>query len=620
MTREDVTVENTLLEVRHLTVATGLGRSAPQVLTDINFSLAPSSIMGVIGGSGAGKSVLAKAIVNWLESPLTVTKGEVLFEGHDILTMSDRQTRLLRGRAIAYVGGNPGGALDPTMTVGAQIVEKLRSVESGVSFAEARKRVVDLLDAVRIPSSAQRFHEYPFQYSGGMMQRAMIVDALISNPRLIVADSITQPLDVTVGAQILKLLHELKNEFSTAILFVSNSLPTVADVADQVIVLEHGRIVEQQPTSRLISSPQSAQTCQLIAELPTLWEHDTRSRLKPASDDARPIMSVRNVSRHYVLPSSSVLGFGPKRILQAVRNVDFDIYEGENFGIVGESGCGKSTLTRLLTALEPPDTGQITFEGEDILGRGRAGTRAFRRRMQLVLQDPYNSLPPRNSIGSIIAEPLVIHGLAFGKELRARVLDVMSEVGLAADLYQELPMVLTAGQRQRVNVGRALILEPRLMLMDETLSALGQTEQGQLLDLFEKLQAQHGLTYLYISHDIAMVRRVCARVAVMYLGEVVELADNETLFFQPGHPYSRALLSAAPTLETRRYRAEDCLLDGEPPSPINLPTGCAFASRCPHAFDRCRIESPRLQTRFGLNQAACHLLDIKATVKDEVSV
>jgi peptide/nickel transport system ATP-binding protein len=306
--------------------------------------------------------------------------------------------------------------------------------------------------------------------------------------------------------------------------------------------------------------------------------------------------------------------------LQAVRNVDFDIYEGENFGIVGESGCGKSTLTRLLTALEPPDTGQITFEGEDILGRGRAGTRAFRRRMQLVLQDPYNSLPPRNSIGSIIAEPLVIHGLAFGKELRARVLDVMSEVGLAADLYQELPMVLTAGQRQRVNVGRALILEPRLMLMDETLSALGQTEQGQLLDLFQKLQAQHGLTYLYISHDIAMVRRVCARVAVMYLGEVVELADNETLFFQPGHPYSRALLSAAPTLETRRYRAEDCLLDGEPPSPINLPTGCAFASRCPHAFDRCRIESPRLQTRFGLNQAACHLLDIKATVKDEVSV
>lgn len=614
-----MTVQTSLLSVKGLTVAAGQGASAVRVLSDISFDLAPSSILGVIGGSGAGKSVLAKAIVNWLESPLNVTRGEVLFEGRNILTMSDRQTRLLRGKAIAYVGGNPGGALDPTMTVGAQIVEKLRAVEPGVSFAKARDRVVALLDAVRIPSSAQRFHEFPFQYSGGMMQRAMIVDALISNPRLLVADSITQPLDVTVGAQILKLLLELKDEFNTAVLFVSNSLPTVAEVADQIIVLEDGRIAEHQPTAQLIASPQSAQTRQLIAELPTLWEHDAQSRLKPASDTARPIMSVRNVSRHYVLPSGSVLGFGARRVLQAVRNVDFDIYEGENFGIVGESGCGKSTLTRLLTALEPPDTGRITFEGEDILGRGRSGTRAFRRRMQLVLQDPYNSLPPRNSIGSIIGEPLVIHGIASGKELRARVLDVMAEVGLAANLYEELPMVLTAGQRQRVNVGRALILEPRLMLMDETLSALGQTDQGQLLDLFERLQAQHGLTYLFISHDIAMVRRVCARVAVMYLGEVVELADNETLFFRPGHPYSRALLSAAPTLEERRYRTEDCLLDGEPPSPINLPAGCAFASRCPHAFDRCRIESPRLQARFGLNQAACHLLDTDTPARQEAN-
>jgi len=614
-----MTVQTSLLSVKGLTVAAGQGASAVRVLSDISFDLAPSSILGVIGGSGAGKSVLAKAIVNWLESPLNVTRGEVLFEGRNILTMSDRQTRLLRGKAIAYVGGNPGGALDPTMTVGAQIVEKLRAVEPGVSFAKARDRVVALLDAVRIPSSAQRFHEFPFQYSGGMMQRAMIVDALISNPRLLVADSITQPLDVTVGAQILKLLLELKDEFNTAVLFVSNSLPTVAEVADQIIVLEDGRIAEHQPTAQLIASPQSAQTRQLIAELPTLWEHDAQSRLKPASDTARPIMSVRNVSRHYVLPSGSVLGFGARRVLQAVRNVDFDIYEGENFGIVGESGCGKSTLTRLLTALEPPDTGRITFEGEDILGRGRSGTRAFRRRMQLVLQDPYNSLPPRNSIGSIIGEPLVIHGIASGKDLRARVLDVMAEVGLAANLYEELPMVLTAGQRQRVNVGRALILEPRLMLMDETLSALGQTDQGQLLDLFERLQAQHGLTYLFISHDIAMVRRVCARVAVMYLGEVVELADNETLFFRPGHPYSRALLSAAPTLEERRYRTEDCLLDGEPPSPINLPAGCAFASRCPHAFDRCRIESPRLQARFGLNQAACHLLDTDTPARQEAN-
>lgn len=608
-----------LLEVKNLTVAVGEGQSAPQVLTDISLILEQRSILGVIGGSGAGKSVLAKAIINWLESPLKVVSGKVIFEGRNLLRMSDKETRLVRGKAIGYVGGNPSGALDPTMTVGAQIVEKLQAVEPGTSFRKARERVVALLDAVRIPSSDQRFNEYPFQYSGGMMQRAMIVDALISNPRLIVADSITQPLDVTVGAQILKLLRELKDEFDTSILFVSNSLPTVADVSDQVIVLDHGKVVEQQPTTDLITSPRSTQTQQLIDELPTLWEHDTRSRLKPASDEARPIMSVRDVSRYYNLASRALLGFGPKRVLKAVRNVNFDIYEGENFGIVGESGCGKSTLTRLLTALEPADTGQITFEGQDIFGRGKEGTRAFRRRMQLVLQDPYNSLPPRNSIGSIIGEPLVIHGLASRKERRSRVLEVMTEVGLPANLYEELPMVLTAGQRQRVNVGRALILEPRLMLMDETLSALGQTEQGQLLDLLEKLQAQHGVTYLYISHDIAMVRRVCARVAVMYLGEVVELAENESLFFNPGHPYSRALLSAAPTLETRRYKSEDCLLDGEPPSPIDLPVGCAFASRCPEALDRCLSENPQLQSRGGLNQAACHLLDTETTEPQEVS-
>lgn len=609
-----------LLKVTNLTVAVGDGQSAPRVLNDISFTLEQRGILGVVGSSGAGKSVLAKAIVNWLESPLRVVSGQVMFEGRDILTMSDKETRLLRGKAIGYVGGNPSGALDPTMTVGAQIVEKLQAVEPGTSYRKARERVVALLDAVRIPSSDQRFNEYPFQYSGGMMQRAMIVDALVSNPRLIVADSITQPLDVTVGAQILKLLRELKEEFDTSILFVSNSLPTVADVSDRIIVLDRGIAVEQQPTADLIASPRSPETRKLIDDLPTLWAHDERSRLKPALEDARPIMSVRDVSRNYALASRGLLSFGPKRILQAVRHVDFDIYEGENFGIVGESGCGKSTLTRLLTALEIPDTGQITFEGKNIFGRGKEGTRAFRRRMQLVLQDPYNSLPPRNSIGTIIGEPLVIHGLASRKERRSRVLDVMAEVGLPSSLYEELPMVLTAGQRQRVNVGRALILEPRLMLMDETLSALGQTEQGQLLDLLEKLQTQHGVTYLYISHDIAMVRRVCARVAVMYLGEVVELAENEALFFDPGHPYSRALLSAAPTLETRRYRSDDCLLDGEPPSPIDLPAGCAFASRCPQMFDRCVTENPHLQSRGGLNRAACHLLDSKTNVRKEIFV
>ena len=600
-----MTPDPIVLQVRDLTVRVGAGADARPILSDINFDLPAREILGVIGGGGSGKTTLARATVNWLQPPLAAT-GQVLFEGKDVLGARADDLRRLRGQGIAYVGGDPAGAMDPTMTVGAQIAEKLRAVEPGVSRAEARSRVIDLLGAVRIPSARQRFDEYPFQYSGGMMQRAMIVDALIANPRLLVADSITQPLDVTVGAQILKLVRELTREFGTAVLFVSSSLPTVADVSDRILVLEGGRLAETGTTAHVIAAPASSYTRRLIAELPRLWAEGSGPSVAAGPAARKPILSVQDVSKSYALPARSLLGRA--RRLQAVRNVTFDVHEGENFGVVGESGCGKSTLMRLLTALEPPDAGHIAFEGMDIFGRGPAGTRAFRQRLQLVLQDPYSSLPPQTSIGSIIAEPLVIHGIGSRAERRARALDMMGEVGLPAALYEDLPLALTAGQRQRVNVARAMILEPRLLIMDETLSALDQTEQARLLDLFEKLQAQHGFTYLFISHDIAMVRRVCARVAVMYLGEVVELAQNERLFFDPGHPYSRALLSAAPTLEARRYRTEDCLLEGEPPSPIDLPPGCAFATRCPHVHETCKWLNPPPTLRGGGDRAACHLL------------
>jgi peptide/nickel transport system ATP-binding protein len=296
-------------------------------------------------------------------------------------------------------------------------------------------------------------------------------------------------------------------------------------------------------------------------------------------------------------------------MVRAVRNVTFDVYTGENFGVVGESGCGKSTLMRLLTRLEVPDDGQVLIDGHDLDTLSRREMLAMRRKVQLVLQDPVNALPPRTSIGAMLAEPLRIHGWKDSSVIRARVLEVMAETGLSQSLYEELPLGLSTGQRQRVNVARAMVLRPRVLIMDETLSMLDQTEQSRLLDLFEQLQTQYGLTYVYISHDLAMVRRVCDRVAVMYLGEVVEVADNERLFFDPGHPYTRALLSAVPALEERRYRPEDCLLEGEPPSPIDLPPGCSFAGRCPHAFDRCQHESPALVARGDRNFAACFLVN-----------
>lgn len=604
----------TLLSVRDLSVVADLEGGAKPILDRVSFDLQPRQVLAVIGESGSGKTVLARALASWLAAPLRVSGGQVLFNGRDLIA-DPAHARQLAGREIAYVGGNPAGALDPTMTVGAQLVEKLRAVRPDISAAEARDKAIRLLTAVHIPSAERRFHEYPFQYSGGMMQRAMIVDALISDPALLIADNITQPLDVTVAAQILKLMRELNAEFSTAILFICSSLPVACDASDQVMVLHGGRVVESQPPAELVQRPAHAYTRGLIAELPTLWQGGSDQHPVPpvAGGDGgeKAIMSVRGVSKVY-----ETHGKSGRALVQAVRRVDFDVFAGDNFGIVGESGCGKSSLMRLLTGLERPDSGQILFHGEDVGTASPKRLRELRRQFQLVLQDPYGSLPPQSAIGAILEEPLRIHRIGNRAERRERARAVMAEVGLSPELYESLPTGLSAGQRQRLNVARAMILEPGLLIMDETLSALDQTEQGKLLDLFERLQAQHGFTYIFISHDLTMVRRVCSRIAVMYLGETVEVAPNERLFFDPGHPYTRALLSAAPTLEERRYRPEECLMEGEPPSPIDLPPGCAFASRCPHAFDRCHAENPVLRDRGGHALAACFLNSSELSKED----
>lgn len=590
-----------LLAVRGLSVTVDSGGITRTVLDNIDFDLKPRQILSVIGESGSGKTVLARALVSWLSEPLKIASGQILFNGRDLVAEKE-YARSLSGREIAYIGGNPAGALDPTMTVGAQLVEKLRAVRPEISAKDATEKAIRLLEAVKIPSAERRFYEYPFQYSGGMMQRAMIVDALISDPVLLIADNITQPLDVTVAAQILKLMRELNKDFSTAILFICSSLPVACDAADEVMVLHDGRVVERQSPEDLVASPEHTYTRALIAELPTLWADGRDGRDRRQKRNQTAIMSARGVAKHY-----ETSGKNGRAIVQAVRNVEFDVFPGDNFGIVGESGCGKSSLMRLLTGLERPDAGSIFFEGENVGEASSRRLRELRRSFQLVLQDPFGSLPPQSTIGAIVEEPLKIHGIGNRHERRERACAALNEVGLTDALFDSLPTGLSAGQRQRLQVARAMVLEPRLLIMDETLSALDQTEQGKLLDLLARLQSQHGFTYIFISHDLTMVRQVCSRIAVMYLGETVEVASNESLFFDPGHPYTRALLSAAPTLEERRYDPDDCLLEGEPPSPIDLPPGCAFAGRCPHAFDRCRIENPALTRRGDQALAACFL-------------
>ena len=579
-----------------------------KILDGISFDLEAGHVLGLIGEAGSGKTVLARALVKGLSEPLVTQSGKVIFDSKDVLKLSDSELTGLRGNRIGFIGSNPTGALDPTLPIGNQVVEKLRSVRPDLSKSAATEHVLDVLNAVHIPSPEVRFHEFPFQFSGGMMQRVMIVDALVTSPEVLIADNITQALDVTVAAQIIRLIEELRDQFSTAILFISSSLPVVETIADEVIVLQAGRIVETAKPKTLISSPQHDYTKSILERLPHIWGEDVKV---PDAQDAPTLMSVRDVRRTYHVRKKG--SFRGMNAVQAVRGMSIDIREGENIGIVGESGCGKSTLTRLLAWLEEPDSGAITFEGKDLSTLSRQALTKLRQSFQLLLQDPYSSLPSRMSVGRIIAEPLLIHRTCPRAEIKGRVRAAMVEVGLDPAIEHQLTVGLGAGDRQRINIARALVLEPKLMILDETLSALDQIEQSKLFELFDKLQRNHGFTYIFISHDMALVRKVCHRIAVMYLGRVVELADNKTLFESPSHPYSKALLSAVPTLDDHPFKSQDYLLEGEPPSPVHIPPGCSFRTRCPQAFDKCRTTDPSATALPGGGQVSCHLWDEKQT-------
>ena len=590
-----------ILQVRNASVELVRRDLRRAILKDISFDLQERQTLGIIGESGSGKTVLARLLIGAISPPLELTQGAVLYRGRNLLALDREELQRLRGKELGYIGSNPGSVLDPTIPVGEQILEKLTAIQPHIPRKEATRQIIALMSAVRLPVPEARFHEFPFQYSGGMMQRALIVDALVANPAFIIADNVTQPLDVTIAAQIIRLMQELREDLRTAIVFVSSSLPTVQEIADDIIVLNDGAIVERTTPQRIVDAPQHHYTRRLVARVPRIW--DTGETVAPPTARSHEVMlSVRDVFRTYRVRDPN--RFFGHNLVEAVRGVSFDVLAGENFGIVGELGCGKSTLSRLLSWVEEPDRGTILFEGEDIRGMNRKAMLGLRQRFQLLLQDPFNALPPHMPVGRTIAEPLILHRLGSRRKIRELVLSVMEEVGLDRSLYDSLLVGLSAGQRQRINLARALVLKPRLLILDETLSSLDQVEQFRLLEIFERLQAAHGFTYIFISHDLAMVRRACSRIAVMYLGKVVELAANRTVFFDPGHPYSKALLSAVPTIEPRRYDARECLLEGEPPSPINIPPGCSFRPRCPLSFERCAVEEPQLAERKG-GAAAC---------------
>jgi peptide/nickel transport system ATP-binding protein len=585
------------LEARGLQVE-ALTPHGPQTLVhELGFGLPRRAVLGVVGASGAGKSVLAKALCNALEPPLHA-RGRVLLGGQALLGLAPRQMRGLWGRRIAYIGADPARAFDPTWAVGEQIVEKLRCVEPGLARRDAVERVLALLAEARIPDPKARFADLPQRFSSGMIQRAVIVDALITDPEVLIADAVTQALDATVAAQIIALLQALRARFDTAIVFTSTSLAVVKDIAsepgDSVLVLAGGRVVEQASLGRLVTAPGQPETRRMLAELVPVWDESPGPRAVPPEPAGPPLLVVRDLRKSFHRPRRDG-GFGSESV-QAVRGIGFELRRGESLGIVGESGCGKSTLARLLAGLEAADSGTLVFDGEAGTGGSRAGRLRRHRRLQLVLPDPYRSIPAFWSIGRTIAEPLRIQSASASRAAeREQVLTAMDDVGLPRQWVERLPAGLSAGQRQRVALARALVLAPALLILDETLTALDPGEQGALLDLLARLQRARGLAYVFISHDLAMVRRACNRVAVMYLGRVVEIGRNRALFFAPRHPYTRALLAAMPVLEPNPFARGGHLVGGETPSPIELPRGCSFASRCPRALAACLDGEPVLR-------------------------
>jgi len=523
----------TLLSVEHLTVRFG----DHAVVDDVSFEIAAGEKFALVGESGSGKSITALSVLGLVEN--ASSEGRIAFDGTDLRTQAEPAMRALRGAAIAMIFQEPMTALNPLHTVGAQIGEVLR-LHEGASRRASRARAIALLERTGVPEPARRVDAYPHQLSGGQRQRAMIAMALACRPRLLIADEPTTALDVTIQAQILALLDELQAEMGMALLFITHDLNLVRRFTHRVGVMEKGRLVESGVTAEVFAAPRHAYTAKLLASRPV---REVR---------AVPADAPRLLEAHGVRVSFDIADGWRNRRFDAVRNATLSLRRGETLGIVGESGSGKTTLGMALLALQPIAAGRIAQGGVRIDNASAATLRAMRRRMQVVFQDPFGSLSPRMTVGRIVGEGLVLHRPELrASEREAAVREVLEEVGLGRasgvgdDVLSRFPHEFSGGQRQRIAIARAVVLRPEVLVLDEPTSALDVSVQRQVLALLAELQRRHGMSYVFISHDLAVVRAMSHRVLVMKDGDVVEEGEAETLFAAPREPYTRALLAAA---------------------------------------------------------------------------
>ncbi|CAN7665950.1 ABC transporter ATP-binding protein [Neorhizobium sp. LjRoot104] len=548
--RPSTAAGKTLLDVKNLVTEFPLRTGIFKAVNDISFSIEPGKTLCVVGESGSGKSVTARSILQIIDSPGRIASGSIILNRQDGTSVDlakldprSKAIRAVRGRDIAMIFQEPMSSLSPVHTVGDQITEVLR-LHLNMSKAEARKEAAELLRQVEIPNPEQALDRYAFQYSGGMRQRAMIAMALACKPQLLIADEPTTALDVTTQAEILDLIKRLQQATGMAVLFITHDMGVVAQIADDVLVMHHGVIKEYGPVDQIFHTPKDPYTKMLIGSVLKLEQKaEIRLARPPLDTTAEPILDIRNLSMH----------FGE---MKALNDVSIALLPGETLGIVGESGSGKTTLGRSIMRLYDPASGEMHYRRADgkVVDLARlegSELKAARRELRMVFQDPFGSLNPRMTVAQVIGEPLLVNGLSKGKELDERVCHLMDQVGLDPAGRERYPHAFSGGQRQRIGIARAITLNPRIIVADEATSALDVSVRFQVLDLLMRLQDELKLAYIFISHDIGVIRYMCDRVGVMYRGRLVEVGEAEKVCNNPDHAYTQALISAIPRPDPR---------------------------------------------------------------------
>ena len=554
-----------ILDVLGLTISFAKNKQKTSVVHNIDFSLYENEILAIVGESGSGKSVTSKAIMGLLQDKNTHIKGRINFEETSLLSLSSKEFAKLRGNDIAMIFQEPMSALNPSLTCGFQVAEILLHHKK-VSASEVKKEVLQLFEKVKLPRPQDMYTSYPHQISGGQMQRVVIAMAIACKPKLLIADEPTTALDVTVQKEILQLLKDLQKQTGMSMLFISHDLALVCELADRVLVMYKGDIVEKGTVKEIFEAPKKPYTKALLGSRPKL---DVRYKVLPTIASIKdnsfipqsitsqqrakkhqkiytktPLLRVENVAKSYF---SKVGVFGQKQEIKAVNGISFDVFEGETLGLVGESGCGKSTLGKVILQLEKATKGSIFYKGKEITSLKSKDLRSLRKDIQLIFQDPYSSLHPRKIIGQAIIEPMEVHGIGSSKKQRKeKAMELLSRVGLEASYFHRYPHQLSGGQRQRVGIARTIAMEPKLVICDESVSALDISVQAQVLNLLNELKEDFGFTYIFISHDLAVVKYMADQLLVMNKGAIEEIGDADEIYANPVKQYTKKLIDSIP--------------------------------------------------------------------------